>query len=246
MGGTLLTIEGDGFSPNKFTLTENKDPNFGNWVYIRTRDQSQTFTCQIESTGSNTEKLVCITPNFKTEYTHSLTASINPAISDVLEKMEVFVVADGELSNIKKFSALTERTPKKFEIDTPYGYPDRVIDVTAHLYTRAYNESIPNYTDSPCCQDRCRAHKFHNNDVVCDIYDQDEPGKPVRKYELVDDGKTKQNGNFECKLGGNIMGYQNISWVVTQGYGQSSSHAKNIVGTDGYIHDLVTYPQELS
>ena len=219
-GGTTITLLGDGFSPNKFTFSENKDPNYGNWVYFRVKDWSQTFTCEIEQTGTNVEKIVCITPDFEEKYVHPLVASVRIPTRAPFSNMEVFVVSDGEVSNVKTFTANMHQTPLKTNIDVKFGYPNREIEVVGDLFTRAYNESMPNYEGSPCCQDRCRAIKFKNGNDLCDIYqDQssDSSGpKTVRKYELYNDGRDSKLGYFKCKLGGNNIGYQNISWTVTR------------------------------
>lgn len=71
-GGTELTIIGDGFSSHKHGLSENVDKNYGNWIYMQTYDQSFVFTCPIELTGSNTQKLVCHTPNFLETYLRNI------------------------------------------------------------------------------------------------------------------------------------------------------------------------------
>ena len=245
-GGTQITIEGDGFSKNKFTTTKNLNPNYGNWVYIRTRDKTtQTFTCEIEDTASNTEKLVCITPNFSKLYNKPLDGASRAPLKWPFHRMHLFVVSDGELSNFKEFDSRDPKTSDKQYVNNPYGYPDRELSVWGSLHTNAYNESIINWSDpSPLCQDRCRIIQFKNGEDVCDIYKTDpiNPGKKViRHYKLDNDGKTTTRGQFKCKLGGNNIGYQNITWKITGEYGNSRSRWHNIIGTDGHVHDFVNF-----
>ena len=244
-GATQIIIEGDSFSSNKFSskLSEKgmRDTNLGNWVYIRIRDYSKTFTCDIEQTASNTEKLVCTTPNFSELYDIPLTAAVKTPIKWPFSNMHLFVVSDGEASNVKEFTASNDKTPLKYYLHDIHGYPDREILVAGKLFTRAYNESMRNFAEpSPTCQDKCRAVKFRNNDQICDIY-QSTDKKVVRKYELDNNGVNKASGQFKCKLGGNIIGYQNITWEVTQSYGRSRSVDHRIVGLDGYIHDMSSF-----
>lgn len=250
-GGTEIVIEGDSFSPNKFTLQNNHDKNYGNWIYIRYRDHSFAFECEIEQTQSNTEKLVCITPDFSAIRRQKLPNNLSVVsnwLDNPFHKMQIFVVSDGEVSNYKEFSADDHwRTPRVYWVDNPYGYPDRVVSQHARLYTRKYNETMFNFgRPSECCQNGCTAMHFKNNDQICDIYDRSDPtnkNPPVHQYEIFGDGLAKRGSNrgkYKCKLGGNIVGYHNLTFHVTRGYGDSISQDM-IMGTDRYPHDLMAY-----
>ena len=238
-GGQKLTLEGDGFSSQKFGLTPNTDHNVGNWVWFKTRDGSQTFNCPLELTGTNTQKIVCITPNFKKEYQRPYDASVNIPIDNYLHRMLVYVVSDGEKSNEMLYSAEWGFTPAAYWGWPQTGYPDREVSFGGALWTRAYNESMPNWEDSPCCTDRCRAIDFRNGKHLCDIYNEDRTD--VRGYDLNNDGRDNRDGTVKCKLGGNEAGYTDITWTVTESYGQSRVQNGKIMGRDGQPHLFFNY-----
>ena len=238
-GGQKLTIEGDGFSSQKFGLTPNTDHNVGNWVWFRTRDGSQTFHCPLELTGTNTQKIVCITPNFKQLYEYPYDASVNIPIDNPFQSMSVYVVSDGEKSNEMLYSAQNAYTPQIFWAGSQTGYPDREIEFGGAIHTRAYNESMPNWEDSPCCTDRCRAIDFRNGEHLCDIYNEDK--SDIRKFLLNNDGRDSRDGNIKCLMGGNQVGYSDISWTVTEAYGKSTVQGNNVIGRDGNPHLIFSY-----
>lgn len=157
--------------------------------------------------------------------------------------MKVFVVSDGQVSNQKKFSAVSHQTPSTRWFSESHGYANRVIYSHGYLHTRAYDSTIQNYgPPSEACQNKCIADNFRNGDDVCDIYDrsEDENSKTVYEYGLM--SINNSYGAFKCKLGGETIGYQNMTFTVTQDYGRSiSSHAAGFVGLDGYVHDLLNF-----
>lgn len=168
--------------------------------------------------------------------------------------MRVFVISDGIKSNEKTWSADGSRKqPTKGYVRDIWGYPDREIKLDARLYTRAYDQSGANYADSLLCQNKCRAINFRNSQddyqQICDIFDDgfsESDTRPVRHFQLRGDGhpdvdpRSHHIGQVACKLGGNILGYSNITFEVTQDYGRSRSYDR-IMGTDLRAHDIVSY-----
>ena len=259
-GGTELTITGDSFSQNQFTMAENEDPNFGNWVYIQVRDNSFTFNCPIILKASAPPKqLVCLTPNFDKLYKKPLNDYARPAINSPFYNMKVFVVSDGVISNEKTFTTHGGghwgKTPEMWGFHSSgghYGYPDRDVDINGRFYTRAFNGTEQNFDNGHTCQNDCRVQKFRHKTVdlnsylhdaepeqteVCDLFKAD----PFH-YALENDGYDKNNGKANCKLGGNIIGNQEVEFMVTKDYGTSNPSGNRLVGNqDGLPYIMQSY-----
>ena len=239
-GGTEVTIIGWSFSENAVSLGANSPTgsDLGNHV-IFVKGASE-YPCEVFTNDANSERITCHTPKMPDgDYSVKLRVDGNWLLDSQL-------CGGYPDSHNCKLKISDESTPLIESVTPSSGSPGGIVEIRGKLYTDMFNSSHPTSYVVDMGGIPARMKKPFNGGSASDFYENVDAA--VTYGVNMDDPRGPSPwGEVSMKLGGSYVGYENVSFTVTEGYGRTKAmNTANFLSPNGKLYMRENYATVLS
>ncbi|XP_061110160.1 fibrocystin-L-like isoform X2 [Conger conger] len=221
-GATRLTISGEGFAQEKFTLNPN-DKDVGNSVQLVS--DTLSIPCDVERDSTHSNQITCNTrpmPHGTYEVRVSVDGTPIPRSG----------ICNGQYWNYQcSFYPRHYRSPTITSISPASGLPETLVTVRGRIFTDVYGSN----TDRSSNGLDVRFLRAYMGGMPCELLRPNSDDL----YGLTLDNERSQWGEMTCKMTGTYVGHHNLSYILDGHYGRSLT-SKDLLRTS-FLNKLAMF-----